>query len=73
MPAGAAERDVHNRFERNGLPFPGCGLELPLTESGDGISVQLLVNALHQLNAVHGPVGADHPIQNYLALDVLLD
>src|SRR5215469_12740357 len=71
--AGATERNVNNRFERNWLPFPGCRFELPLTEGGNEISVELLVNAFHQLDAVHGSIGENHSVQDHFTLDVFLD
>ena len=70
---GAAERNVDDGLEIDGLAFLGGGLEFPLRESLYGVGVKLRVDAAHKLNAVHGAILANHAVEDHFSLHVILD
>ncbi len=50
---GGVEGDVHNGFEFDRHALFGGGAELPLAEGLHGVGVELLIDAVNQLNAVN--------------------
>src|SRR5208283_3012045 len=72
-PLRAAEGNVNDGLEVDGLTFLGGGLEFPLRESLDGVGVKLRVDAAHKLNAVHGTVLTNHAVEDHFSLHVILD
>src|SRR5208282_2507949 len=71
VPLGAAEGDVDDGLEVDGLAILGSRLEFPLLEGLDGVGVELLVESAHQLNAVNGAVMADHAVEDHFPLHML--
>jgi len=70
---GAAEGNVNDGLEVNGLAFPRSRLKFPLSESLDGVGVKLGVDAAHKLNAIHGAVQANHTVEDHFSFHVILD
>ena len=56
-----------------GVPARLAGPELPLRERFHGIAIQLRIEPLHNLNAVHRAILANDRVQNHLAAHVVGD
>jgi len=64
------EGDVDYGFEVDGLTFFGGGLEFPFAEGGDGVGVELGVDATNELNAIDGAIAADNRVESDFPFDV---
>ena len=70
MAIGGVERDVDYGFQVDGLAFFGGGLEFPFAEGGDGVGVELGVDATNELNAIDGAIAADDGVKSDFTFDV---
>ena len=59
---------MHDGFEVDWLAMLFRRLKFPLCESLHGIGVEMRVHAVHQLNAVHGAILADHGVEDDFSL-----
>src|SRR6266487_4075470 len=53
--------------------LPRSGAEFPLAERFHRISIQLLVDAAHQLNAIHRAIAADYGVEHNLSFHAFVD
>src|ERR1700747_2261022 len=68
--ASRAEWDVHDCFEIDRLAMLLRGAEFPLRECFHRVRIQLRIDAVHQLDAVHAAILANNGIEHNLAIHV---
>jgi len=56
-----------------GVSLFGGGAELPLAQCVHGVSIQLLVDATHQLDAVDRAIAANHGVEHDFPFHALFD
>ena len=64
---------MYDRLDRDGLAILRSGLKLPLTERFNRVGVELLIQSVDHLDAVHASIGANDAVQNHFPFDMLLD